>query len=158
MTKKKDNHYIDNKLFFEQMCEFVDDCNEAFAKDEKRPPVPDEIALSFVKISRKLANRPNFIGYTWRDEMILDGIENCIRYCHKFNKEKSKNPFAYFSQICYYAFLRRIGMENKQTDTKGKLYDTYLDTSKFYHLDKQDAGDMKFHSEHAPLDHFREIE
>jgi len=158
MAKKKDNHYIDNQLFLQQMTDFVEDCNVAFEKGEKRPIVPDPIAESFIKISRKLANRPNFIGYTWKDDMILDGIENCIRYCHKFDHNKSKNPFGYFSQICYFAFLRRIAQENKQTDTKGKIYDTQLDNRDFYHLDHQDRGDMKFHTEHSPLDHLREIE
>jgi hypothetical protein len=155
-TKTKPNpaHYIDNKLFFIQVKDYVDDCNAAFAIGEKRPIIPDVIAISFMKIARKLANRPNFIGYTWKEEMILDGIENCIRYVHKFDHNKSNNPFAYYSQICYFAFLRRIAQENKQTDTKSKLYDTQLDNSTFYHLDKQDSGDMKFHESHAPLDHY----
>jgi len=157
-TKTKPNpaHYIDNKLFFIQMKDFVADCDAAFAREEKRPVIPDEIAVSFMKISRKLANRPNFIGYTWKEEMILDGIENCIRYCHKFDHNKSNNPFAYFSQICYFAFLRRIAQEKKQIDTKTKLYDTQLDSANFFHLDKQDTGDMKFHEEHDPLEHFNE--
>ena len=159
-TKTKPNpaHYIDNNLFLEQMSTFVDECAISFDKGEKRPIISDEIAISFMKIARKLANRPNFIGYTWREDMILDGIENCIRDCHKFDYNKSKNPFAYFSQICFFAFLRRIAQENKQIDTKSKVYDTKLDNGGYYHLDKQDAGDMKYYSEHAPLEHFnREI-
>ena len=75
----------------------------------------------FLKIANHLSYRPNFINYTYRDEMISDGIENCLQYVHNFNPDKSNNPFAYFTQIIYYAFLRRIQKEKKQSHVKNKL-------------------------------------
>ena len=67
--------------------------------------------VSVFKIANGLSYRPNFINYTYRQEMISDGIENCLQYIHNFDPEKSKNPFAYFTQIIYYAFIRRIQKE-----------------------------------------------
>ena len=75
----------------------------------------------FLKIAQGLSYRPNFINYTYRDEMIADGIENCLQYIHNFNPDKSKNPFAYFTQIIYYAFLRRIAKEKKQSHVKHEM-------------------------------------
>ena len=82
------------------------------------PPVTNYIGECFLKIATHLSYRPNFINYTYRDEMISDGIENCLQYVKNFNPEKSSNPFAYFTQIIYYAFLRRIQKEKKQTHVK----------------------------------------
>ena len=80
----------------------------------------------FLKIAQHLSYRPNFINYTYKHDMISDGIENCLMYLHNFNPEKSKNPFAYFTQIIYYAFLRRIQKEKKQTELKQKLISTMV--------------------------------
>ena len=86
-----------------------------------KPLVPDYIGECFLKIANHLSFRPNFINYTYRDDMISDGIENCLQYMSNFNPEKSNNPFAYFTQIIYYAFIRRIQKEKKQQDVKAKL-------------------------------------
>ena len=88
------------------------------------PKVSDYMGECFYKIATHLSYRPNFINYTYREEMVGDGIENCIRYAKNFNPEKSKNPFAYFTQIIYYAFLRRIAKEKKQTTIRKRLYRT----------------------------------
>ena len=85
----------------------------------------------FYKIATHLSYRPNFINYTYREEMVGDGIENCIRYAKNFNPEKSKNPFAYFTQIIYYAFLRRIAKEKKQTTIKEKIVQNTDDTRSY---------------------------
>jgi len=61
------------------------------------------------------------VNYMFRDDMISDGIENCVQYIHNFDPEKSKNPFAYFTQIIHYAFLRRIQKEKKQLEIKTKI-------------------------------------
>ena len=110
----KENHYVDNKKFFGEMCDWKEKVKEAEDSGEPRPPVSDYIGECFLKIAERLSRRPNFINYTYRDEMISDGIENCLQYAHNFNPDKSKNPFAYFTQIIYYAFLRRITKEKKQ--------------------------------------------
>lgn len=120
MTKKKPEHYVDNERFCQAMTEWKLQVIEAAEADEQRPPISEYIGECFVKIAEHLSRKPNFINYPFRDEMIADGIENCLMYAHNFNPEKSKNPFAYFTQITYYAFLRRIQKEKKQLDTKYK--------------------------------------
>jgi len=96
------------------------------AKDEgiESPPCPDYIGECFLKIAQRLSFRPNFINYAFREDMISDGIENCVQYMNNFNPEKSKNPFAYFTQIIYYAFVRRIQKEKKQLYIKYKTMDS----------------------------------
>jgi hypothetical protein len=122
MTKKtKGAHYVNNAQFLEAMKEWKDSCKEAEELGEPQPPVSNYIGECFLKIANHLSYRPNFINYTYRDEMISDGIENCLQYAHNFNPDKSKNPFAYFTQIIYYAFIRRIQKEKKQQHVKHKI-------------------------------------
>ena len=103
------------------MIEWNNRCKEAKEKGKKPPPITNYIGDCFLKIANRLSYRPNFINYTYREEMISDGIENCLQYVHNFNPEKSDNPFAYFTQIIYYAFLRRIQKEKKQLEIKTKI-------------------------------------
>ena len=121
MARVKGKHYVDNKKFLEAMIEWKTKCVKAEEKGEESPPITNYIGECFLKIATHLSYRPNFINYTYRDEMISDGIENCLQYVANFNAEKSKNPFAYFTQIIYYAFLRRIQKEKKQTHVKNKM-------------------------------------
>ena len=101
-TKKaKGVHYVDNKEFLRAMVEFKEKCKVAIENEEDQPPVSNYIGECFLKIATHLSYRPNFINYTYRDEMISDGIENCLQYVANFNPEKSNNPFAYFTQIIY---------------------------------------------------------
>ena len=117
MAKQISRHYVDNKEFLRAMIEWKEECNKA----DEILPVTDYIGECFLKIANHLSYRPNFINYTYRDEMISDGIENCLQYVKNFNPEKSNNPFAYFTQIIYYAFLRRIAKEKKQSHIKNKM-------------------------------------
>ena len=119
--KQKGVHYVDNKEFLRAMIEFKEICNDAREKEIERPPVSNYIGECFLKIATHLSYKPNFINYTYREDMISDGIENCLQYVENFNHEKSKNPFAYFTQIIYYEFLRRIAKEKKQTHVKNKM-------------------------------------
>ena len=119
--KKKNAHYIDNKQFLEAMKEWKQKCVDAEEAGEERPQVTNYIGECFLKIANGLSYRPNFINYTYRSEMVSDGIENCLQYMSNFNPEKSNNPFAYFTQIIYYAFIRRIQKEKKQMQVKSKL-------------------------------------
>src|SRR5210317_299442 len=122
MTKKKSGvHYVNNAEFLQAMKEWKERCAEAEANGEPQPPVTNYIGECFLKIANHLSYRPNFINYTYREEMISDGIENCLQYCSNFNPEKSNNPFAYFTQIIYYAFIRRIQKEKKQQHVKHKI-------------------------------------
>ena len=130
MVKSKGTHYVNNKEFLQAMVEWGEKCSEDKKNGKSQPPVTNYIGECFLKIATHLSYRPNFINYTYRDEMISDGIENCLQYVANFNPEKSNNPFAYFTQIIYYAFLRRIAKEKKQTHVRNKIiesdnYETY---------------------------------
>ena len=120
-TKKKSVHYVSNKEFLQAMIEYKDRCDKADKRKRKRPPVTNYIGECFLKIANHLSYRPNFINYTFRDDMISDGIENFLQYLNNFNPKKSNNPFAYFTQIIYYAFIRRIQKEKKQANIKYKM-------------------------------------
>ena len=122
MTKRKrSEHYVNNKEFLAALIKYREDVEIAKLRDKPKPVIPRYIGECFLKIANGLSYRPNFINYTYRQEMISDGIENCLQYIHNFNPDKSKNPFAYFTQIIYYAFIRRINKEKKQTHVKNKL-------------------------------------
>ena len=114
-------HYVDNKKFLVAMIEHREKVQKAEDKKRKAPMVTNYIGECFLKIANHLSYRPNFINYTYRDDMISDGIENCLQYMRNFNPEKSNNPFAYFTQIIYYAFIRRIQKEKKQQQVKQKM-------------------------------------
>ena len=118
--KQKRNHYVDNKQLLAAMIVYKDEVKNALEKETERPRVPNYIGECIMKIAQHLSYKPNFINYTYKDEMISDGIENCLLYIDNFNPEKSSNPFAYFTQIIYYAFIRRIQKEKKQTYVKYK--------------------------------------
>jgi hypothetical protein len=123
MTKKKNkksDHYIDNQKFFDVMRDWKILVDAADKCGTPHPPVTEYIGECFMKIAENLSRKPNFINYPYRDEMISDGIENCLLYAYNFNPLKSKNPFSYFTQIIYYAFLRRIQKEKKQAYIKLK--------------------------------------
>jgi len=123
MAKRRDPnsaHYIDNKEFLVKISAYRELRIEAEESGEPKPRVTNYLGECFVKIANHLAYKSNFVNYTFRDEMILDGIENCLTYMDNFNPEKSKNPFAYFTQITYYAFIRRIQKEKRQMETKFK--------------------------------------
>ena len=117
-TKQK--HYINNADFLQALIDYKDKTMEAKKNKTTPPAIPNYIGECFMKIAEGLSHKPNFINYTYRDEMMSDGIENCLMYFDNFDPSKSKNPFAYFTQIIYYAFLRRIQKEKKQLYVKYK--------------------------------------
>ena len=119
-------HYVNNAEFLAAMKEYrvlVLAAKEAglSKKENGWPQVPHYIGDCLMKIGTHLSYKANFINYSYREDMILDGVENCLQYIDNFDPERSNNPFAYFTQIIYYAFLRRIAKEKKQTYIKGKL-------------------------------------
>lgn len=113
-------HYVNNENFFERIKAFRLDVIEAKENGKQRPRVPEYIGECIFKIASHLARKPNFANYTFKDDMISDGVENCLLYIDNFDPEKSGNPFAYFTQVIYYAFLRRIQKEKKQLYVKYK--------------------------------------
>ena len=96
-------HYVNNKEFLEALIIFKAQCARAKEADEPRPPISNYIGECFLKIATHLSYKPNFVNYMFREDMICDGIENCVQYIENFNPEKYKHPFAYFTQIIYYA-------------------------------------------------------
>ena len=135
MPRKKTEHYVNNKKLLEELIVYrakVFKAKEKFIKKygedppkmgawEGKPTIPNYLGECFLKIANHLSYKPNFVNYMFREDMISDGIENCVQYIHNFDPEKSKNPFAYFTQVIHYAFLRRIQKEKKQLDIKTKI-------------------------------------
>jgi len=117
---KQTKHYVNNQDFLEALISYKKSCIEAEESGKPEPNVPNYIGECFLKIAEHLSRKPNFASYSFRDEMVADGIENSLMYFRNFDPEKSKNPFAYFTQIIYYAFLRRIQREKKQLYVKYK--------------------------------------
>ena len=122
MTKRKrSEHYVNNKEFLAALIAYREEREIAEAKGLPRPVIPRYIGECFLKIATHLSFKPNFVNYMFKDDMVSDGIENCVQYIHNFNPEKSQNPFAYFTQIIHYAFLRRIQREKRQLEIKNKI-------------------------------------
>ncbi len=121
MSKKKTEHYVNNKELLEALIVYRTKVAEAKEKGLTKPKITNYLGECFLKIVTHLSYKPNFVNYMFREDMISDGIENCVQYIHNFDPEKSRNPFAYFTQIIHYAFLRRIQKEKKQLDIKTKI-------------------------------------
>ena len=120
-TRKRSEHYVNNKEFLAAIIAYKDKIALAEARGEAKPVIPRYIGECFLKIANHLSFKPNFVNYMFKDDMVCDGIENCVQYINNFNPEKSSNPFAYFTQIIHYAFLRRIQKEKKQLEIKSKI-------------------------------------
>jgi len=121
MAKRKSEHYVNNKELLAALIDYRAEVAVAKTKDLPKPRISNYLGSCFLKIATHLSYKPNFVNYMFRDDMISDGIENCVQYIHNFDPNKSKNPFAYFTQIIHYAFLRRIQKEKKQLEIKTKI-------------------------------------
>ena len=119
--RKRSEHYVNNKEFLAALIRYQEDIEIARLQDKPKPVIPRYIGECFLKIANHLSFKPNFVNYMFKEDMISDGIENCVQYIHNFNPEKSQNPFAYFTQIIHYAFLRRIQREKRQSEIKNKI-------------------------------------
>jgi DNA-directed RNA polymerase specialized sigma24 family protein len=116
-------HYVNNRDFFEAMVKYKADCKVADEAGKGKPQVPRYVGECLMMICEKLSTKPNFMSYSYRDEMIADGIENCLASVDNFNPDRSTNPFAYFTQIAWNAFIRRITKEKKQSYIKHKNFE-----------------------------------
>ena len=121
MPKARSEHYVNNKQLLEALIVYKSKVKEALENEKPKPRITNYLGECFLKIATHLSYKPNFVNYMFREDMISDGIENCVQYIHNFDPEKSKNPFAYFTQIIHYAFLRRIQKEKKQLEIKTKI-------------------------------------
>ena len=127
--KPKDKpHYVNNKEFSHAVMDYVTKANEAKSKEEEVPVIPEYIGSCFLKMCYGLASKPNFSQYTYKEEMVMDAVENLIKAImnYKISTETrtgAPNAFGYFTMIAYRAFLRRIAKEKKQQDIKEKFMD-----------------------------------
>ena len=121
MVRKRSEHYVNNKEFLAAIVAYKQSIVDAEGLGQPKPRITNYLGECFLKIATHLSYKPNFVNYMFKDDMICDGIENCVQYINNFNPEKSKNPFAYFTQIIHYAFLRRIQKEKKQLEIRQKI-------------------------------------
>ena len=138
--RKRSEHYVNNKEFLAALIKYAEDKEIALLQDKPKPVIPRYIGECFLKIATHLSYKPNFVNYMYKDDMVCDGIENCVQYIHNFNPEKSRNPFAYFTQIIHYAFLRRIQKEKKQLEIKNKI----LERTGYEQVFEKDIDDYNF--------------
>ena len=148
--KRKAQHYVNNKEFSQAVVDYVTSVIEARDNEEDEPKVTNYIGTCFLKIAEGLSHKPNFFSYTYREEMVMDAVENCIKAIMNYDIKKATrtglpNAFAYFTQISYYAFLRRIAKEKKQQDIKERYID-FAGTDAFADFD--DVCDSEFIVDH----------
>ena len=120
-TRKRSEHYVNNKEFLNAIVIYRNQCKRAEEAGEDRTRITNYLGECFLKIATHLSYKPNFVNYMFREDMICDGIENCVQYIKNFDPEKSSNPFAYYTQIIHYSFLRRIQKEKRQMDIRAKI-------------------------------------
>lgn len=144
MSKKRNAHYVNNAQFSQAVVDYVTITDEAKKTGDTIPTVPDYIAQCFLRISEGLSHKANFIRYTYREEMVMDAVENCLKAIGNYDlaaatRTGKPNAFAYFTQIAWYAFLRRIAKEKKQQDIKIE----YLNKSGLENFIDNDMGDAQ---------------
>jgi len=138
MARRKSIHYVNNAQFSQAVVDYVGHLEECRKDEITLPKVPDYIAQCFLRIAEGLSHKANFIRYTYREEMVMDAVENCLKAISNYNLEAATrtgkpNAFAYFTQITWFAFLRRITKEKKQQEIKIKYLtrsgvDSFIDT------------------------------
>ncbi len=119
--------YISNTDFTNAIVAYKEQCRQHDEAGTERPPIPDTIAKQFVLLANKISYRPNFMNYSYRDEMVSEGILVCCAKIHNFNPDITRNAFGYFSQLCWYAFLEVIDLEHKEAYAKAKSYYNMID-------------------------------
>ena len=132
---KKNPHYVNNKDFHDALVAYNMRIDAAKENGTPLPRISNYLGECFLKIATHLSYRPNFVNYMFREDMISDGVENCVQYIDRFDIERT-NPFAYFTQIVYYAFLRRIQREKRQLEIKDKI----IERSGFEEVFTSDVG------------------
>lgn len=135
-------HYVNNAEMLAAIKAYKEDLAKARAEGREDPRIPEYIGECILKIANRLSHKANFINYSYRDDMILDGIENCMMCINSFDPNKSSNPFSYFTQVIYFAFLRRITKEKKQSYIRGKMIQEMAFES-FEIQDHDDDSDFK---------------
>lgn len=156
MKPKDRPHYVNNKEFSLAVVDYVKSVTEAKEAGTEIPKVTNYIAQSFLRIAEGLSHRANFIRYTYRDEMVMDAVENCLKAINNYNinaptRTGTPNAFSYFTQISWYAFLHRIAKEKKQQDIKMK----YISQSPFEDFAVEGADEASIQAGHAFIDQLK---
>lgn len=136
-------HYVDNKKLYQAIVEHHKDVKACEEAGKPRPPIPRYVGECMLLIAKRLSTRPNFVNYPYREEMISDGVENCVCYFNNYNPDRYDNPFAYFTQIIYFAFLRRIHKEKKQLYVKHKALENSILFNEMFEVGEGDDGEFK---------------
>lgn len=139
----KNAHYVDNKKLYQAIVEYRKVVKECEEQGKERPPIPKYVGHCMLMIANRLSTKPNFVNYSYREEMISDGIENCVCYFDNYNPDRYDNPFAYFTQIIYFAFLRRIQKEKKQLYVKHKILENSIIMNEMVEQSEMDDGDFR---------------
>ena len=148
---KNKKNYVDKEKLNAALIDYVAQCKEAEAVGDPRPVASDYIGRCIWDIANGVAMRPNFSSYPFAEDMVMDGVENCLLYMHNFNPEKSNNPFGYFTQIIWYAFLRRIAKEKKQ------MYIRYKSSSEMIALGMTYDGDEQLNIGGANVEYINDF-
>lgn len=150
----KNSHYVDNKKLLEELTKYRKSVQDALKENKPKPRLSNYVGECILLIANKLSNRPNFNNYPFKDEMISDGIENCLMYIDNFDPKKSSNPFAYITQIVYFAFLRRITREKKHLYTKHKLIERSMVHNEFITQSEWNERDEQNYFENEHMNDF----
>lgn len=154
-TPNAANHYVNNAEFYQAIVEYRNRVALAEVEGKPKPKIPDYIGDCLLKIANKLSYSRNFINYRYRDEMVSDGVENCIMYFHNFNPDKYNNPFSYFTQIVYYAFLRRIHREKRQMYIRHKAMMNQIDEGLAEHNDYNTSDEFDVSIDEKMTDNYQ---
>ena len=145
-VKKASIHYVDNKVLFAALVEWQKDLKRAHRKKLPKPQLPEYVAECMMKMANRLSQKAGFVNYTYREDMVGDALESCLRYIHNFNPSKSTNAFAYITQIIHNAFIRRIQKEQKQLYIKMRIVD---DTDFVGSYERQDGDSTHYNNSYV---------
>lgn len=137
---KKKRHYVDNKKFYAEIVKYKQSLYEAEESGEEKPRIPDYLGECLYKIATNLSYSPKFIGYSYREEMVADALETMVLYFDRFNEKKYNNPFAYYTQIGWYSFLRRIHKEQRNQYINYKMIERELINDSLVNRGAYDTG------------------
>jgi DNA-directed RNA polymerase specialized sigma24 family protein len=124
--KKKKENYVNAKEFLQLIIVYYDSGSDEISR---------ELGDSIYKIATGLSFAPNFINYSYREEMVGDALVKMVSAIHnkKFNVDSGYNPFSYFTTIAFHAFINRIKKEKRQKEVieeyKESIYDDLMNSS-----------------------------
>jgi hypothetical protein len=145
--KRRAVNYVSNKDFLEALIKYRNECFKAKEEGTPRPQIPSYIGTCLLQIATRVGYKPNFSSYSYKEDMISDSYENMCRYILNFDPEKSSNPFAYFTQITHFAYLRRIKLEKREQEKKQRI----LEKCDFDSVMVDDGDDNSNHSDYNSI-------